>query len=206
MFFRSNEEMDMTKLIVRIGIIIFLFAGNSIVTSAQRTADRSVHLGITQKVSCYSIPSGGLEVNAGQYLLNSYWTAGVSAVDWNQRIGSQGGHLPDAHFDHVMWTVNGGWMYRLWGAYSRWLNIYIGGKAFIGGNQYEVFSNLPDEAYYDLPKVEFIYGIEPCLDVEFYISKWIALTIGVQMPLTFSSSLPSDLFHLTGSLGIRFNL
>lgn len=198
--------MKINQSILKIGTALFLFLCICTAARAQRTAYKSVHIGISPKVSCYSIPSGGIELNAGQYLLNSYWTAGVSATDWNQKITSANGMQSSEYFDHIMWNINGGWLYRILGTYSRWLSIYAGAKAFIGGNNYEVLKDIPEELHYDLPKMEFIYGIEPVLDIEVYISNVLAFTVGVQAPLTFGSTLESDFFRLTGSLGIRINI
>ena len=170
---------------------------------SQRTSHKSVHLNISQKVSCYSLPSGGVELSVWQYLLNSYWIAGVSATDWNQKICS--GESTD-YFDHVLWSANAGWMYRLYGTYSRWFSLYAGGKVFLGCNQYEVLKSMPYEWNYSYPTAEFIYGLEPCLDMEFYLSRHFALSLGVQAPLTFGSSLPTDIFKVSASLGIRINL
>lgn len=197
--------MKTSRFIIKIGLVVLPLLCCASTALAQRTSYRSIHIGLSPKVSCNSLPSAGLELSAGQYLLNSYWTAGVCATDWNQKVSTgDGGNAQ--HFDHILWNVSGGWMYRLAGSYSRWFSLYVGGKAFLGCNQYEVFKEMPDEWEYDFPDLEFIYGIEPCIDLEFYLTRHFALTLGVQAPLTFGSSLPSDILHITGSLGIRINL
>lgn len=195
--------MYIPKSLVSLTLTMFFMGCFSQQASAQRTAHKSVHFGFSQKVSCYALPSGGIELSAGQYQLNSYWTVGVSATDWNQKIRS--GESTD-YFDHILWNANAGWMYRLFGTYSRWFNFYAGGKVFLGCNQYEAFKPMPQEWEYDYPSAEFIYGLEPCIDMEFFLSKHFALCLGVQAPLTFGSSLPTDIFHLTASLGVRINL
>lgn len=197
--------MKISRFIIKIGLVVLpLFCCVSTVL-AQRTSYRSIHIGLSPKVSCNSLPSAGLELSAGQYLLNSYWTAGVCATDWNQKVSTSDDETAQ-HFDHILWNINGGWMYRLVGSYGRWFSLYVGGKAFLGCNQYEVFKQMPNEWEYDFPALEFIYGLEPSIDIEFYLSRHFALNLGVQVPLTFGSSLPSDILHITGSLGIRINL
>ena len=184
--------------------MLCLSALSSFEASAQRTSRGVVHIGASQMVSVYSIPSGGFEVNAGMYLLNSYWKAGLCAVDYNQKVT---GSFSDATwFDHVHYVAYGDWMYRIIGTYSRSVNFYAGGGIFLGYNSYEVFKKLPDELASGLPGGEFIYGIKPCVELECFVSRKVAITLGVDSPFTFSSSLSTDLWHLTGSLGVRVNL
>ena len=175
--------------------------------SAQRTCNRQGFIGMSQYVSAYAVPSGGLGIEGGQYLLNSYWKAGVRALDWNQRLGagSVSGDEP-VFFDHVLWTLHGGWMLRVLSTYGRGLNVYLGGSAFLGVNQYEVLRPLPAERQGEFPAAEFVYGAEPAAEVELFLSTRTAVTLGVQSPFTFLSSLETDLWHLSASLGIRINL
>ncbi len=175
--------------------------------SAQRTCNRQAFIGMSQYVSAYAVPSGGLGLEGGQYLLNSYWKTGVRALDWNQRLGagSVSGDEP-VFFDHVLWTLHGGWMLRVLATYGRGLNVYLGASAFLGVNQYEVLRPLPAERQGEFPAAEFVYGAEPAAEVELFISTRTAVTLGVQSPFTFLSSLETDLWHLSASLGIRINL
>lgn len=168
---------------------------------AQRTSSGTSFIGATQIVSAYVIPSGGLDIHFGQYLLNSYWKTSLSAVDWMQKTDVQG-----VVFDRMHLVLEGGWMYRLAKNYSRSFNLYAGGGAFLGYNFHEVFAKLPKEMTTDLPNGDFIYGLRPSVEMECFISRKVALTMGVQAPLTFSSSFSSDLWHVTGSLGIRINI
>lgn len=168
---------------------------------AQRTSDGSLFIGGSQIVSAYVIPSGGLELHLGQYLLSSYWKASVSAVDWMQRTDTPGVSLDRLHL-----TAEGGWMQRLVCNYSRSLNLYGGASAFLGYNFHEVLRRLPEEFTADLPEGGFIYGVKPSLEMEFFVSSRAALLLGVHVPFTFSSAFTTDLCHLTGSLGFRINL
>ena len=193
-------------LFISITAIILLVA-NTLSASAQRTSSGKAFLGIHQFVSGYAVPSGGLGLEGGQYLLHSYWKAGVRAVDWNQKVAET---LDDegnpVMFDHILWNLGGSWMYRLFGSYGRRFNIYVGAGAFLGLNHYEVFRKLPDELAGEFPKVEFVYGAEPAVEVEIFPFRHTAVVLGVQSPFTLASSLKTDLWHLSGSLGIRINL
>lgn len=173
---------------------------------AQRTSDKAILVGASQLVSAYSIPSGGLEIHVGQYILNSYWKAGISVLDWNQKVNDAKGTLKGLYFDHIHWKAHGGWMYRLCGTYERTVSLYGGGSIFLGANSYQMFKRLPDELLGGFPPVEFIYGIQPEIDLEIFLSQKVALTIGIQSPVTFGSSLKMDIWHLSGSLGVRVNL
>jgi len=77
---------------------------------------------------------------------------------------------------------------------------------FLGINQYEAFRRLPSELKTGLPKSQFIYGVLPELEAEFFVGSCVALTLGVQLPVTLGSSLKSDKWNLTGSIGVRINL
>lgn len=174
--------------------------------SAQRTSDKTFAISISPRVSAYSLPSGGLELSVEQYIFNSYWKAGVCAVDWNQKVHTEEKNEEKDYFNHTHWTVRGGWMYRIAGTYNRIFSLYAGGCAFLGANSFYMFKRLPKELDPNYPSLEFIYGIEPALEMEVFVSKKVALTLGVQSPFTFGSSVKTDIWHLTGSLGIRINI
>ena len=109
-------------------------------------------------------------------------------------------------FDHIQWSLGGSWMYRLFGSYGRRFNVYVGAGACLGLNHYEVFRKLPEELSAEFPKVEFIYGAEPALEIEVFPLRRTAVVLGVQSPITLASSLKTDLWHLSASIGIRINL
>lgn len=175
--------------------------------AAQRTSEGSVFIGLSQMVSGYAVPSGGLDIGAGGYFSSSLWKAGVRAVDWSHKVSSdtEGGN-EDALFDHIAWQLYGGWRYRVVGTYNRAFSLYAGADAFLGLNQHEVFRKLPVEVQTGLPSVEFAYGAVPEIELEWFVSPQVALTLGVQCPLTLGSSLTTDDWNLTGSLGVRINL
>ncbi len=191
----------MKKLIFYI-IIVLLIGFSCGTAAAQRTSLGRAFISVSQVTSFSCVPSGGIHLEGGQYLLNSYWSAGAKVTDWNQPVS-----LPEKeHFDHVVWGVRGAWMYRILGTYSRMLNVYAGGGVFIGGNSYEVFSPLPDEYAGAFAESEFAYGVEPAVEVELFAGSRVAFTLGAQLPVTFSSYYSRGMWLPTASLGIRINL
>ncbi len=196
----------MKRLFFIFACIFLCLTGFSWRASAQRTADRTVFLGLSQMVSASALPSGGVTLEGGQYLLNSYWKAGVSAVDWNQRYSVPDGTPGREWFDHIHYTLQGGWMLRLAGSYSRSFSLYGGASAFIGCHSYNGFRPLPAEYTLGCTGAEFVYGLFPEIELEWYPFRRTAFTLSVRSPFTFSSSLETDLWHLTGAVGLRFNL
>ena len=204
---RNQIKVQMKRVLFTLIGLILLSLGTAETASAQRTATGKAFIGVNQFVSGYAIPSGGLGIEGGQYLVNSYWKAGVRAVDWNQKVADVLDEDGDrVWFDHILWNLSGSWMYRVAGSYSRRFNLYIGAGAFLGLNHYEVFKKLPSELRGEFPKVEFVYGVDPELEFEIFPFRKVALVLGIQSPLTFSSSLSTDFWHLSASLGIRINL
>lgn len=195
----------MKHIFIYCSITVLILVSTSFTSSAQRTSKGTVHIGVSQMATAYSIPSGGLDISAGQYLLNAFWKAGLMAADYNQKVTSAGSDAATV-FDHTHLAAYGDWMWRLAGSYSRSVSLYAGGGVFLGCNAYELFRDLPDELAAGFPSCEFIYGVKPSVELECFITRRTALVLGIQSPLTFSSSLPTDLWHLTGSLGIRINL
>ncbi len=198
--------MNIKRGILGIALTLVLIVAAQGKATAQRTAEGSIFIGVSQMVSAYAIPSGGMDICAGGYLNNSLWKAGVRVVDWNHHISSDTEVDHDELFDHIAWSLHGGWRYRLLCTYNRALSLYLGGDAFIGLNQYEALRKLPDELSTGLPECEFIYGVCPEVELEIFVSRNVALTLGALLPVTLGSSLKSDKWNLTGSLGVRINL
>lgn len=184
-------------------VLVLLGTGKA---EAQRTSEGSVFIGASQMVSGYVVPSGGLDLHAGGYLRSSLWRAGVRAVDWNHRVSADTGTEHGEMFDHIAWQFYGGWRYRVAGTYNRAFSLYAGADAFLGFNQHEVFRKLPGELKTGLSAAEFAYGAVPEIELELFVSKAVAFTLGVQCPVTLGTTLTSDDWNLTGSLGVRINL
>ena len=130
---RNQIKVQMKRVLFTLIGLILLSLGTAETASAQRTATGKAFIGVNQFVSGYAIPSGGLGIEGGQYLVNSYWKAGVRAVDWNQKVADVLDEDGDrVWFDHILWNLSGSWMYRVAGSYSRRFNLYIGAGAFKG--------------------------------------------------------------------------
>lgn len=194
----------MRKIILYAGLTAILTLLSAGRLSAQRTAEGSLFVGVSPTVSVYQVPSGGADLYVGGYLRSSCWKAGVRSVDWNHVVDADSGSLQ--MFDHLAWAFYGGWRYRVLGTYNRALSFYAGADIFLGLNQYEVFRSLPEELTTGLPGCEFIYGVTPELELEFFVGRRTALVLGAQLPVALGSSISSDKWNLTGSLGIRFNI
>ena len=124
--------------------------------------------------------SGG-EIYYGQYLLKSYWKAGISAVQYPVRTDM---FLQDSCV-HIV--AQGQWMYRLAGTRNRQLNLYGGGGVFLGceaaGGWDGLFSDRPAEE----GRFSFLYGLRADLEAEFFITRRTALVVGGSLPVNFSS-------------------
>lgn len=191
---------------------------------AQRTASGSKFISIEPMVTAYCVPSFGADLNFGGYQRASYWRVGVRAADWNHRIDTgeellggsgvtedDGDILPsdvsdEPMFDHVQASVYGGWRWRLISTYSRVFNVYAGADAFVGVNKLQVLKKLDEEMKIACPDEEFAYGCVPEIEMELFLGRRVALLLGVQCPITLGTSLQTDTWNLTGTLGLRFNL
>lgn len=200
----QSNKSAMKRILFYCLVVLSLTLADSFECSAQRTSNRSVHIGLAQQISAYSIPSGGLDLNAGMYLLHSYWKAGLMATDFNVKAG--GINTNGEYFDHAHFIAYGDWMYRLVGTYNRCLNLYLGGGIFMGANVYELFRPVPDTVEKEYPKSEFIYGLKPSVELEIFFCRRVAFILGANFPFTFSSSLETDIAHVVGSFGVRVSL
>ena len=198
--------MNLVRTAAAACLALFLTLAGTGEAEAQRTSEGSVFIGASQMVSGYAVPSGGLDLHAGGYLRSSLWRAGVRAADWNHRVSADTGTEHGEMFDHVAWQFYGGWRYRVIGTYDRAFSLYAGADAFLGFNRHEVFRKLPGELKTGLPGAEFAYGAVPEIELEVFVSKAVALTLGVQCPITLGTTLTSDNWNITGSLGVRINL
>ncbi len=196
----------MKRLIGITSLIGLLFFGTSNLSSAQRTAVNRFFVGIEQQGTFHGLhnglPSGGLMLECGQYLLNSFWYCGVSASNMNQETDTS----PSYFYDNVIYAVHSGWKYRLVGTYSRGFNLYLGGSAFVGINSHEVFRPLREEHSGSFAQNEFIYGVQPSLEFEIYTGSKVAILAAAELQTAFSNSFGSGLFLPVASIGARINL
>ncbi len=215
--------MNIRNLVIVAGLSTALFLISGTRADAQRTAYGSKFISIEPMVTAYCVPSGGADLNFGGYQRAAYWRVGVRVADWNHRIDTgedlfgggvtedDGDTLPsdvadEPMFDHVQASVYGGWRWRFISSYSRAFNVYAGADAFVGLNKLQVLRKLDEEMKIACPDEEFAYGVVPEVEMEIFLGRRVALLLGVQCPITLGTSLQTDTWNLTGTLGLRFNL
>ena len=214
--------MSIRNFTISAGLSLALILVSGSPALAQRTAYGSKFISIEPMITAYCVPSGGVDLNFGGYQRASYWRVGVRAADWNHRIDtgedliSGGGTSEDdmdnlsvadePMFDHVQASVYGGWRWRFVSSYTRAFNVYAGADAFLGMNKLQVLRKLDEEMKIAAPDEEFAYGVVPEVEMEIFLGRRVALLLGVQCPITLGTSLQTDTWNLTGTLGVRINL
>lgn len=212
--------MNTRRLLIASGIVISFAMASVRPACAQRTAYGGRFISVEPMVTAYCVPSAGLDLNYGGYRSASYWRTGVRLADWNHRIdtggdvsavtsASDGGASASADgpmFDHVQASVYGGWRWRLVSTYSRVFSVYAGADAFVGMNKLQVLRRLDGEMTVAAPDEEFAYGAVPEVEMELFLGRRAALLLGVQCPVTLGTSLQTDTWNLTGTVGLRVNL
>ena len=131
-------------------------------------------------------------------MLNAYWRTSASVVP--RGVGLSTGHTMDV----VSIRAGGSYMHRIASVRSRAFSLYGGGGAFIGYELYDPASRLPANISTGLGDGAFIYGIDPGIEAEVFISRRVALTAGCTMPLTFGSV--TRWIRVNATAGIRLNI
>lgn len=165
---------------------------------AQRTM-RGENLIEANAVSSPQFPAvSGAQVHYGRYMLGSYWKAGLSGVHYGpagDEYGVTGGSL------HLV--AEGEWMYRLLGTRNRQFNLYGGGGIFLGCERTGGWQDLTGDSLEAEDMYFFLYGIQPSLEAELFITRKIALVLSGSAPINFSSQ--QGHLHLSASAGVRVN-
>ena len=215
--------MSTRRLFIAWGVVLSFAMASARPACAQRTAYGGRFVSVEPMVTAYCVPSAGLDLNYGGYRSASYWRTGVRLADWNHRIDTGGdvsavtsssasdgadkaASANGPMFDHVQASVYGGWRWRLVSTYSRVFSIYAGADAFVGINKLQVLRKLDEEMTVPAPDEEFAYGTVPEIEMELFLGRRVALLLGVQCPVTLGTSLQTDTWNLTGTVGLRFNL
>lgn len=182
-----------------VGVTVLLLC---VVPNLEATAQRTMHgesLLSAEVHYPFSKPYWlGADLSYGQYLLTSYWKAGVSATEYSHQIDEK---TPMGYL-HV--AAYGEWMYRLVGTRSRFFNMYGGGGAFLGYEGVDAFGLLPSEVKSDFGSGYFLYGVSVSLELEVFFSRRVALVLGGRLPLNFSSQF--GWFHSQVGAGLRVNI
>lgn len=173
--------------------ILFLsLALLSFPASAQRTMSGQSSLCIS---ALYNGSSVCADVFYEQYTLGGFWQAGLEGKLYHARI-STGDTL-----DYIHTVVSSGYMCRVAGTRNRLLNLYMGGRIFLGVEMTDPWNRLPE--YWDtgLADYKFLYGLTPAVAVEIFISNHCAFTLGLALPVNFSS--PISNVHYEAGLGLK---
>ena len=174
---------------------IVLFASSQ-AASAQRTMKGQLHIGAQASLSADPrVPIGG-ELSFGSYLLDSHISGWINVTpDYiSLPTGHQLGYIPI--------NVGADYMYRVAATRARSVNLYVGGGAFLGWELYDPFKRVPSYIDTGFGKGNFIYGVGPALESEFFITRTVALTLGVRMPVSISSKTEILKLHLKAGLRV----
>lgn len=141
----------------------------------------------------------GVSVSGGQYLERSLWEAGVKAQGFRAPL-STGDDLECLDI-----TAGGTWQWRLVSTRSRALCLYAGGGLFAGYECYDPRKVLPPTIELGMPsKGVFLYGLSAAVTVEVFFCRSVALVLGADIPVNFSSRASHIRWNTTA--GIRIDL
>lgn len=165
---------------------------------AQRTMRDQNLLTVQMQTPCTGARHFGGSLTWGRYMLDAYWRTSVSVVP-------RGVALSTGHDMDVLGVRAGGaYMHRLASVRSRAFSLYGGCGAFIGYELYDPAGRLPGNIVTGLGDGAFIYGIDPGIEAEVFLSRRLAFTAGCTMPLTFGSV--SRWLRINATAGLRLNI
>lgn len=130
-----------------------------------------------------------------QYTLAGFWQAGVEGKLYKAAI-STGDKL-----DYIHTVASSGYMCRVAGTRNRVLNLYMGGRVFLGVEMTDPWSRLPDYLDTGLADYKFLYGLTPAVTMELFISTHCAFTLEAALPVNFSS--PISNVHYEAGIGFK---
>ena len=173
--------------------ILFLsLALLSFPASAQRTMSGQSSLCIS---ALYNGSSVCADAFYGQYTLGGFWQAGVDGKLYHVRIST------GITLDYIHTVASSGYMCRVAGTRNRLLNLYMGGKIFLGVEITDPWKKLPDYLDTGLADVKFLYGLSPAVSMEIFVSHHFAFTVAAALPVNFSS--PISNVHYEAGLGFK---
>ena len=178
--------------------VLILCAGTGMEARAQRTM-RGESLISAGAHYPFSAPYWmGADLSYGQYLLSSYWKAGVCATEYSTPLDEE------VSMGYLHAAAYGEWMYRLVGTRNRCLSLYGGGGAFLGYEAIDAWDLLPAERKEEYASGYFLYGLSVSLEIEIFFCRSVAVTIGGRLPMNFSSQF--GFFHSQVGVGLRVNI
>lgn len=150
-----------------------------------------------------TFPIGG-GVSYGQYLVSSYWKAGVGTMRQREYLRVDGivGETP---LDVWQAKAEGDFMYRLVSTRSRIFSIYGGGGLWLGAEKVDPFRTLPSDVIVDLDgQYRFIFGATPRLELEFFIGNHVAVLVGGRLPCAVFSQIRVVTLQADAGLRVAF--
>ena len=181
----------MAKL--KLTVIVFILL--AVPLHAQRTMKGQPFL----QASAHWGGAPGISAGGGQYLERSLWEAGVRAQGFRARL-STGDELECLDI-----TAEGAWMWRAASTRFRSLCLYAGGGLFAGYECYDPRKVLPPSIELGMPsKGVLLYGLSAAVTVEVFFCRSVALVLGADIPVNFSSRASRIRWNATA--GVRIDL
>ena len=168
---------------------------------AQRTAYGERMLSLT---GSWTISSVGGELRYGQYLMHGFWFGDLNLAN-RVEIDAPTGEF--VHYPRLQ--AGGGYMYRFWGNRTRAVNIYGGGDAFVGVEMLDLWKvlTLPTRKSFlenGFKEFQFIYGVAPRVEFEFFPFRNVAFTINGRVPITLNSKFGVLAWEVGGGVKVNF--
>lgn len=178
---------------------VILFLSQPCQAKAQRTMNgQSILTAEVTALAAMHPGDFGINIDYGQYLLSGYWYCSLAGE--HNRIATTTSYsirYMDAY-------AGGGYLHRILASRSRVFGLYAGGGAFIGYEFIDPMNERPSNISTSLPGGCFQYGIIPEVEIEIFILRKTALTIGADSPIYFTSPLRKIRPRLKA--GIRVNI
>lgn len=178
-------------------LIVFDLTGLS-EASAQRTMRYQNLLTFELVSPVDSRPKPGGAISYGQYTLDGLWRSNASVRTREYPISS-GGRL-----ELMTIGFEGDYMHRILGTRSRSISLYGGGGAFLGYEIYDPFGRLPQSIDTGIGDGTFIYGIKAGMEAEIFIISRVAIVLGIDITMTFSSA--AHWLRAEGRIGLRIDI
>ena len=147
-----------------------------------------------------SFTSFGGELSYGQYTMHGYWTASADFLNRHASLVDSGGTSCPVDYSHAV--AQGFYMYRLFSDMSRRFCFYGGAGVFLGAEIVDIFNKKPNGGHIPVSNC-FLYGIQPRLSLELFVTDRTALIFHGGLPINFSSEISR--FGFLCGIGARFN-
>lgn len=206
----------MKKIVITLLSLITI----SLSASAQRTSPGSMFFGAFASSSLSPAYGQGITAEVGKYGLQNYIRGGIVYASYREPSLYSFGLNQIAVYERIF--VEADYMYRLFGSYSRWFNLYAGGGLHIGVDEISkclsAFANeYPDLAskVKDEKKVRLTEGVQGIIEVEMYPFRRVGFSIGTRLMVAIPNGknevdgtkyLTQYIFYPDIYAGVRFNL